>query len=115
MFLENGVFAPYQKQVVLTKNGENDALHSAHKNKGLWSSEPETDENDENGGCPSDKTTVCQKHRFRHPDKLYVKTLFSEQLSELVGCQNFSPDSRSLFFNSWGGPRTPDLSLGAEN
>ena len=21
-----------------------------------------------NGGCPSDKTTVCQKHRFRHPE-----------------------------------------------
>ena len=40
VFLENGVFAPYRKQVVLTKNGENDDLHSTHKNKGLRSSEP---------------------------------------------------------------------------
>ena len=31
----------------------------------------ETDENDENGGCPSDKTTVCQKHCFRHPDNRF--------------------------------------------
>ena len=40
VFLENGVFVPYRKQVVLTKNGENDDLHSTHKNKGLRSSEP---------------------------------------------------------------------------
>ena len=37
VFLENGVFVPYRKQVVLTKNGENDELH---KNKGLRPSEP---------------------------------------------------------------------------
>ena len=29
---------------------------------------PEIDENDENGGCHPSKMTVCQKHRFRHPD-----------------------------------------------
>ena len=40
VFLENGVFVPYRKPVVLTKNGENDDLHSTHKNKGLRSSEP---------------------------------------------------------------------------
>ena len=40
VFLENGVFAPYRKQVILTKNGENDDLHSTHKNKGLRFSEP---------------------------------------------------------------------------
>ena len=40
VFLENGVFVPYRKQVVLTKNGENADLHSTHKNKGLRSSEP---------------------------------------------------------------------------
>ena len=28
VFLENGVFVPYRKQVVLTKHGENDDLHS---------------------------------------------------------------------------------------
>ena len=37
---ENGVFVPYRKQAVLTKNGENEDLHSTHKNKGLRSSEP---------------------------------------------------------------------------
>ena len=40
VLLEKGVFVPYRKQVVLTKNGENDDLHSTHKNKGLRSSEP---------------------------------------------------------------------------
>ena len=39
------------------------------KARGCAPQSPETDENDENGGCPSDKTTVCQKHRFRHPDR----------------------------------------------
>ena len=68
VFLENGVFVPYRKQVVLTKNGENDDLHSTHKNKGCAPQSPETDENDENGGCPSDKTGVYQKQGFRHPD-----------------------------------------------
>ena len=28
---------------------------------------PKTDENGENGGRHSSKTTVCQKHWFRHP------------------------------------------------
>ena len=43
---ENGVFgktvflSPTEKQLVLTKNGENDDLHSTHKNKGLCFSEP---------------------------------------------------------------------------
>ena len=55
VFLENGVFVPYRKQVALTKNGEDDDLHSTHKARGLRSSEPE---NDKNGGCRSDKTTV---------------------------------------------------------
>ena len=40
-------------------------------------------------------------------DLIYVKTLFSEQLSErlseLVGRQNFSPNSRSVFFQDWVG------------
>ena len=39
-----------------------------HK-KGLRSSEPGNRRKWRNGGCPPDKTTVCQKHRFRHPDK----------------------------------------------
>ena len=47
VFLENGVFVPYRKQEVLTKNGKNDDVYLTHKNKGLCS---ETDENDENGG-----------------------------------------------------------------
>ena len=44
VFLENGVFVPCRKQVVLTKNGENDDLYSTHKNKRFCSSGPETDE-----------------------------------------------------------------------
>ena len=40
VFLENGVFVPYQKQAVLTKNGENDYSYSTHKHKGLRSSDP---------------------------------------------------------------------------
>ena len=40
VFLENGVFAPYRKQVILTKNGKNDDLHSTHENKGSRFSEP---------------------------------------------------------------------------
>ena len=54
-FLENGVFVPYRNPLILTKNGENDDLHSTHKNNPQT---PETDADDENGGCPSDKTTV---------------------------------------------------------
>ena len=38
-------------------------------------------------------------------DLIYVKSLFWEQLSELVGRQSFSPNSRSVFFQNWGGPR----------
>ena len=68
VFLENSVFVPYRKQVVLTKNGENDELHSTRQNKGCAPQSPEIDENDENGGCPSDKTRVFQKQGFRHPD-----------------------------------------------
>ena len=34
VFLETSVFAPRPKQVVLTKNGENDGLHSTHKKQG---------------------------------------------------------------------------------
>ena len=33
VFLENGVVDPYRKQV-LTKNGEDDNLHSTHQKKG---------------------------------------------------------------------------------
>ena len=32
------------------------------KKRGCAPRSPETDKNDENGGCPLDKTTVCQKH-----------------------------------------------------
>ena len=38
------------------------------KTRGCAPQSPETDEHAENGGYPSDKTTVCQEHRFRHPD-----------------------------------------------
>ena len=68
VFLETVFLSPTETGGFDAKNGENDDLHSTHKNKGLCSSEPETDENDENGGCPSNKTSVYQKQGFRHPD-----------------------------------------------
>ena len=64
----NGVFVPCQKQVVSNKIGEILIVHSTHKNKGLYSSNPEIDENDENGGCHPGKMSVCQKHCFDNPD-----------------------------------------------
>ena len=40
------------------------------KRRGFAPQTPETDEkNAENGGCHSGRTTVCQKHRFCHPEK----------------------------------------------
>ena len=66
--LENGVFVPYRKQVVLTKIGEYFGVAFYPQNKGFCSSHPGIDENDENGGCHPDKMTVCQKHRFDNPD-----------------------------------------------
>ena len=39
------------------------------KTRGCASQSPEADDNDENGGCPSDKTRVFQKQGFRHPDR----------------------------------------------
>ena len=60
------------------------------KRRGCAPQSPETDENDENGGCPSDKTRVCQKQGFRHPEKRallekgsFQKGLFSRELRDL--------------------------------
>ena len=38
------------------------------KTRGCAPQSPETNGNDENGRCPSDKTRVCQKQGFRHPE-----------------------------------------------
>ena len=46
------------------------------KTRGCAPQSPETDENDENGGCPSDKTRVCQEQGFRHPDSTGKKKRF---------------------------------------
>ena len=62
------VFCPLPKIGVLTKNGKNDVLPT--KTRGCAPHSPETDENDENGGCPSDKTTVCQKRRLKQDAQL---------------------------------------------
>ena len=79
VFLENGVFVPYRKQVALTKNGENDDLQSTHKNKGLRSSEPKMTKM---AGVPQtkpqfDKNTVFDtlipwkgKHASEHKQKI---------------------------------------------
>ena len=91
MFLENGVFAPCRKKVALTKNGENDDLHSTHKNKGLWYSDPETDEN---GGCHSSKTTVCQTLCFRHPDIALLQNYCAAECTKIA---RFSAVAAAIF------------------
>ena len=68
VFLENSVLAPYRRQVILTKMAKMTIYILPTKTRGCASQSPETNENDENGGCPSDKTRVCQKQGFRHPD-----------------------------------------------
>ena len=69
VFLENGVFVPCRKQVVLTKNGENYKFTFYPQKQGALLLRPrKPTKNDANGGCHSGKTTGCQKHRFRHPD-----------------------------------------------
>ena len=62
--LENGLFVPCQRQVVSTKIGEILIVHSTHRNKGLYSSNPEIDENDENGGCHPGKIRGFAKGWF---------------------------------------------------
>ena len=54
------------------------------KTRGCAPQSPETDENDENGGCPSDKTRVCQKQGFRHPDKGAEKKFTWPQLEPFL-------------------------------
>ena len=111
VFLQNGFFVPYQKQVVLTKNGENDDLHSTHKNKGCAPQSPETDKNDENGGCPSDKTTVCKKHRFRHPEELFFPhRVPGRELSEFLSAYHLCDNAYSLSF-SQKSPSLPQNSV----
>ena len=46
------------------------------KTRGCGPQSPETDESDENGGCPSDKTRVCQEQGFRHPDFMFGGIIF---------------------------------------
>ena len=61
----NGVFVPYRKQVVLTKNGENEDLQATHKQtSGCARQSPETHKNDQNGGCPSDKPLFAKNTVF---------------------------------------------------
>ena len=77
VFLENGVFVPCRKQVVLAKKGEKMTIwHSTHKNKGFCSSDPETDENDENGGCTQAKPPFS-KTPFSPPRQNLYFSFFS--------------------------------------
>ena len=68
--LGNGGFVPCQKkQGILTKTGENDEfafyIHThTRKYKGSGPQNPESDENDENGGCHSGKTMVYRMQGF---------------------------------------------------
>ena len=69
VFLENHCFRPYAnyKQVGLPKSGENDDFTLYPQTQGVVLLRP-TDEDDVHGGCHLRKTTVCQSHRFRHPE-----------------------------------------------
>ena len=80
VFLENGVFVPYRKQVVLTKNGEKKWRFTFYPQKQgvalLRARKPTKCENGEN---PSGKATVCQKHRFRDPDLYFIELMSALQ------------------------------------
>ena len=62
VFLENGAFGPYRTQVVRRKVAKMTIYILPTKTRGCRPQSPETDGNDENGGCPSDKATVCENH-----------------------------------------------------
>ena len=47
-------------------------MQPTHQKKGFCSSNPEIDENDENGGCHPGKVTVYQKRRFDNPGFLWI-------------------------------------------
>ena len=97
VFLENGVLVPYRKQVVLTKNGENDDWHFTHKNKGLRSSEPGNRRK-----WRKWRVSLRQNHRL-------PKTLFSPPwISKNFGQKSFGLNFRSLRKGAWSAwPATP--------
>ena len=66
MFLENGVFVPYRKQVVLTKNGENDVLPTKTGVVLLRPRKPT--KMMKMAGVPQTKPLFAKRHRFRHPE-----------------------------------------------
>ena len=64
------------------------------KTRGCAPQSPETDENDENGGCPSDKTRVYQKQGFR---QVWTCPSFFVLFSVLLGLsRGFSRFARGL-------------------
>ena len=73
VFLENGVFVLLKTGGFSEKMAKMTTYILPTKTRGCAPQTPETDENDENGGCPSDKTIVCQKHRCRHPEGKHGK------------------------------------------
>ena len=81
VFLETVFLSPTENRGRFDENGENDDLHSTHESKACAPQSPETDEN---GGCPSDKTRVCQKQGFRHPDR-WSPILKSIRVFSVVG------------------------------
>ena len=82
------------------------------KTRGCAPQSPETDEDDENGGCPSDKTRVCQKQGFRHPDICYqgglasgsAQTASPRPLLSVASCH--APGYRALSWRPARKPRT---------
>ena len=76
--LENSRFVPSQKQVVLTKIGENSVSAFSSQKQGICSSN--TGNRRKNGGCHPGKMTVCQKQRFDNPDKIGKKKISQDWL-----------------------------------
>ena len=74
-----------EKRPVFANNAEMTIHILPTKTRGCAPRSPEADENNKNGGCPSDKTTVCQKHCFRHPEEC-LTLLDASENSKIQPC-----------------------------
>ena len=111
VLLVNRAFVPPEKKGFLTKMAKMTNLHSDQWNKGFAAWTPWNDENDENGGCPTGKGMVYQKHRFLDPEFWYcgrillsvpIRCLFSGKDSiqitiAVVNCRH----TRNDYLSNW--------------
>ena len=80
-------------------------LHT--KTRGLAPETPETDEHDESGGCHPGKTTVCQKHRSRHPEYRVILRYYC--------CDTPLPQNGATPLHSGTSVRTPSCNISRDN